>query len=212
MDAGQAHDVDHALEFLERYVGRKLFSNPALRAALSEELKEAQGQNMKAEGDKETALVHAHRYAFPADGVARTGDIVEVLSSPEGKLLMIAAVLTPACDLDTAKCVELRLVVAEERAGDAKGYSEALLPAVRGPSDTVYRHFIVQFHRTFFAKDVSVGQTPQARGGKVIHYDHDFEDALGHKLRLRPVCRLDDPYRADLLQKYASHASRVGIP
>lgn len=211
MDAGEIPDVDHALEFLERYVGRKILGNSSLREELRNELLEAQKLNIKVKGELETALVHAHRYLLPEDSIARTGDVVEVFNE-KGNVLSVAVVLTPACDLAQQKCFELRLVLAEEREGNAQGYSEWELPAVRGKGQTAYRNFRLNFHKTFFVKDASIGNTNEERKGRLIAYDHTFVDHLGSRLSLKPICRLDDPYRSDLLQRYSAHASRVGIP
>ena len=210
MDTGETPDVDHALEFLERYVERKVLSDATLRDELKSELVEAR-KNLKAKGEREIALLHAHRYILPTDSVARTGDVVEVMNEARAAV-RVAVVITPACDLDLRKCFKLRLLLADERAAPSDAESEWLLHAVRGANESKYRNFVLNFHDAMVLRDKSIGETNKERQGRFISYDHDFEDAFGRQLWLRPICRLDDPYRADLLQKYASHASRVGIP
>jgi len=211
MDTGAIPDVDQALEFLERYVGRKVVSDPGLRDMLRHELQEALKLSITRKGEREAALIHAHRYIFPADTVARTGDIVEILNG-EGQFLSVGVVSTPACDLASPKCFELRIILAEEREVKPGRESEWSLPAVRGRDARTFRSFVLNFHRTLFVRDVSLGTTGQERQGRRIAYEHDFVDAFDRKLRLRPMCRLDDPYRSDLLQRYSAHASRVGTP
>ncbi len=210
METGETPDVDHALEFLERYVQRRVLADITLRGELKKELEEAQ-RGLKRRGDQEVALVNAHRYILPTDFVARTGDVVEVLDELRAPIA-IAVCITPACDLDQCKCFELRVVLAEERPAVSQANSEWALPAVRGSNDAGYRNFVLNFHNTMFLRDKSIGTTREERQRRLITYEHSFEDAFGHKLWLRPICRLDDPYRADLLQNFASHASRVGTP
>ncbi|HEV2233702.1 MAG TPA: hypothetical protein VGV68_09910 [Terriglobia bacterium] len=209
MDTGDTPDVDHALEFLERYVGRKVLFDATLRDELKKELGEAR-KNLKTTGERELALIHAHRYILPTDSVARTGDVVKILDESDA-LVALAVVITPACDLDGRKCFELRLVLAEERSAASGVTSECLLPAIRR-DDGAFADFVLNFHSTMFLRDKSIGPTNKEREGRLISYQHSFEDTFGRKLGLRPICRLDDPYRSDLLQKYSSHASRVGIP
>jgi hypothetical protein len=47
---------------------------------------------------------------------------------------------------------------------------------------------------------------------RLITYEDKFQDRFGAEIKLRSMCRLDDPYRSDLLQKFSSHASRIAIP
>jgi hypothetical protein len=210
MDAEDVPDVDHALEFLERYVGR-ILGNSSLRENLRNELLEAHKLSIKVKGERETALVHAYRYLLPEDRLSPDRRVVELLNE-SGNVVGVAVVLTPACDLAQQKCFELRLVLAEERGGKAQGYSEWELPAVRGKGQIAYRNFMVNFHKTFFVQDASTGNTNEDRKGRLIAYDHSFVDHLGSRSSLRALCRLEDPYRSDLLQRHSAHASRVGIP
>lgn len=211
MDSGEIADVDHALEFLERFVERKVLSDATLRDTLRAELNEAIGPELQAQGNRELALVNAHRYVMPPDQLARTGDIVQVLDVG-AEPLMTAVVITPACDLEQRKCFELRLVKADERQQDSRRASECELPAVRVDVGGAYRDFVVDFHKTIFVHDVSIAADPKGRRSRLISYEDEFQDVFGKRLWLKVLCRLDDPYRSDLLQRYSSHASRIGIP
>lgn len=204
-------DVDHALDFLERYVTRKVVADQVLRQTVKAELAKEQLPEAKTKQEKrdarrrEAALVNAHCYINASDQIARTGDIVEV-TYPGGTLMAI--VLTPACDLVNAKCQELRLAEAEDTDRDTQRDAEWQLPAMQTGKAGVFRNLLVNFHKTFYLKDCSLG----AVGNRLITYADNFEDRFGTTVKLRCICRLDDPYRADLLQKYSSHASRVGVP
>lgn len=211
MDSGPAPDINHTLEFLERYVGRKTLSDPELHQKLREELYEMARRGIAKKGDREVALIHAHRYSVLTDKSARTGDIVLVSRGVEQEPL-VAIVLTPACDLEKSDCFDLRLAKAETAISNSLSISECRLNAVRLREAGGFEDFVVNFHRTFFVRDASLGKNKEERKGRVITYDHEFVDVFGGKVTLVPICRLDDPYRSDLLQKFASHASRVGIP
>jgi hypothetical protein len=208
VEAEETFDVDHALEFLERYVSRKVVGNSELRETLNAELAREQlptpqtKQEKQAARLREPALVNAHAYILCADRIARTGDVVKV-TFPTGSL--IAVVLTPICDLASVKCAELRLVEAEELDREAARDAEWQLPPFKNPTG-VFITPVVNFHRTLFV-------TPTERQEKhLIRYDQRFRDRFGTEVTLECLCRLDDPYRSDLLQKYSSHASRVGVP
>jgi CheY-like chemotaxis protein len=211
MDSGPSPDINHALEFLERYVGRKTLADASFKEKLLEELKELLRKQIPKKGDREAALIHAHRYSMPSDNSARTGDIVWV-ERGEGFEPIVAIVLTPACDLEKKDCFELRLAKAEAVTEGNQGIGECRINAIRVKPRDDYADLVVNFHRTFYVRDTSLGATKTERQGRVIAYDHQFMDVFGGGVRLAPICRLDDPYRSDLLQKFASHASRVGIP
>ena len=202
-------DVDHALEFLERFIARKVVADAGLRETVKSELEKEQlpvpqnKQEKKEARRREPALVNAHSYFEPRDKVARTGDVVEVVH-PKGSL--IAVVLTPACDLENTKCAELRLVEALELDREAERESEWQMPPYQKAQNGPFVTPVLTFHRTFFVTDVS------RKEGSLITYADKFTDRFGTDISLRCLCRLDDPYRSDLLQKYSSHASRVGTP
>jgi hypothetical protein len=265
VEAERQPDIDHALDFLERYVSRKIIADNRLREAIKAELVKEQLPEPRTKTEKEEArrrepaMTNAHCYIPAFDKVARTGDVVEV-THPKGSLIAVA--LTPACDLAHGKAEELRLVEAERSDRDPERDAEWQLAAVKdGEGD--FKNFIVHFHRTFFVTDLSKTETmekaakekqaaenavkeaetegkemkdksakeaqakerdtrvKQVRDAeskekeakqRLITYDDKFRDRFGTEVKLRCICRLDDPYRSDLLQKYSSHASRVGVP
>lgn len=209
IEAEGVFDVDHALEFLERFIARKVVSDAILRETVKSELEKEQLPMPKTKQEKsearrrEPALVNAHSYFEAKDEVSRTGDVVEVVHP---KSSLFAVVLTPACDLENAKCAELRLIEAVELDREAERDSEWQMPPYQKAENGPYASPILNFHRTFFVSDTSKQE------GRLITYADKFVDRFGTEVTLRCICRLDDPYRSDLLQKYSSHASRVGVP
>jgi hypothetical protein len=89
IETEEVFDVDHALEFLERYISRKVVANAELRDTLRAELARGQLPAPRTKQEKrearlrEPALVNAYAYIAPTDRIARTGDIVKV-SFPNG--------------------------------------------------------------------------------------------------------------------------------
>jgi hypothetical protein len=210
-DAGEIADIDTALDFLERYVGRKVLADRNFKGAMLSELEAARRSNIAVKGDQEQALTHAHRYIMSTDSVARSGDIVELLDE-DGEPVLTGVVLTPSCDLVQSKSWELRIVLADESKESPRQECEWYLNAFKREQGSPYKRMTLNFHRTLFLSDISIGATKAKRAGKLIRYDHEFVDVFGRKVGLRPICRLDDPYRSDLFQKFSSHASRLGIP
>lgn len=216
LDSGPAPDVKHALDFLERFVARKVLMDATLRETLCAELEYARRQpGFRLAGNREKALINAHRYIpLPDDNdLVETGDFVEIVPESADKDSRRAVVITPACDLENRKCIELRLVLAEATELEReRNESEIILAAVRADSDNVFRNYLLNFHRTLFLIDRDFHDNPLKRNGRAIAYSHGFVDSFGQQFRLKPICRLDDPYRADLLQKFSGHAARIGIP
>jgi hypothetical protein len=216
LDSGPTSDIEHAMDFLERFVARKVLTNTELREALRVELTNARKQpGFRLRGDREKALINTHRYIpLPKDNdCVETGDFVEIVSGSDPGVSQYAIVITPACDLENRKCVELRLVLAErtELAKEHSG-SEVVLTALRSSPNDAFRNYLLNFHRTLFLIDRVFSDNPLERQDRAIAYSHDFVDTFGQQFKLDPICRLDDPYRADLLQKFSSHAARIGIP
>jgi hypothetical protein len=152
---------------------------------------------------REPALVNAHAYSAPTDRIARTGDVVKATFSTGS---LIAVVLTPACDLANAKCSELRLAEAQELNREASRDAEWSLPPLKTDAASAFLTPIVNFHRTFFVAPI------ERQENRLVTYDQQFRDRFGTDIKLEPLCRLDDPYRSDLLQHYSCHSSRVGVP
>lgn len=212
-------DIDQALEFLERYVGRDVMSNRELRGAVQAVLEEGRIAPEDARKIEPTLnLVNAHRYV-PVDDdekIVRTGDIVDVCDAQTGEILMAAVIVTPACDLDNRKCRELRLLIAyrDPIGEDTGGTQWWELNAVRRRGTKDFEHYRLNFHRTLCLTDKEMKPDKEKKQlwESVLSYERVYEDSFGKTIRLKPICRLDDPYRADLLQKFSSHAARIGIP
>lgn len=216
LDSGEASDVEHAMDFLERFVARRVLSNTALRSTLRNELDAARKQQgFKLNGSGEMMLVNSHRY-IPMHGDSnhiRTGDFVRIALTTEPPQIRHAVVITPACDLENRKCVEVRLIMAEKTDLEkGRNDSEMVLNAVWSETDKSFHNYLLNFHRTLFIIDKEFQDNPQNRKGRAIAYSHAFTDILGQNYNLTPICRIDDPYRSDLLQKFSSHAARIGIP
>jgi hypothetical protein len=208
-------DIDHALEFLERLVGRKVPQDQRLRTVLRTTLGEGQLDPEAARKiNRSEQLINAHRYLplSPASNVVRTGDVVDVLDSQTQLRLMLAVIITPDCDLENRKCRELRLLIAQVEPPQEMATQWWELPAILRQGQ--YENYWLDFHHILCLADKAMERDPRKNHlwKSVLTYEPVYEDTFGKQLHLKLICRLDDPYRADLLQKFSSHAARIGIP
>lgn len=213
-EAGEAPDVDHALELLHRMGGRHVGGNPDLRALVEGVLRAAKDV---ATGGRERIWSH-HMYYVPGDKLVRAGDVVEW--GPDGMEKRLGLVLTPACDLSQCKTFFVRIIGLST--WDAQGGDQFLrLPNVPlGPKKL--GDLCASFHDVTTIQNKSIYEKfmkMRAEGQKSmklppIHmrYDHAYVDAMGRAIAWKPIARVDDPYRSDVFQKFSSHASRIGIP
>jgi hypothetical protein len=208
IDVGDGSDVDmeHAADVMLRLMGRQLYRDAAFTNELKQivsGLETSNPQPSKTEKQRASQMEALFMYYQPSDNIVRNGDIVKINGDDFEKL---AIILTPACDLaNPDKTSYLRLAVLNLQA-TRKGSP----PADRWPLTYDTQTYEVCFHETLAVLNKSVSQ--ETANKSVMLYTHKYEMATGITVSLTRECRLDEPYRADLLHSFVSHAGRVGRP
>lgn len=205
-------DLDQAIEVLARLLQRELMNDTQLAAYLTDKLRAAQTQEGKASSKAPPSKVlRLHMYYGPKDDFVRTGDIIRM---HRGDKELVAVVATPACDLARPRTEYLRLILT----GECWQGSGSL------PADRCMLQFLVEEGKEYqnrearFQEVISIKNQDLARitnvkeRASVMRYSHKYESMGGQEVTISRITRLDDPYRADLLQRFAAHASRVGVP
>lgn len=203
---GSDVDMEHAADVMLRLMGRQLYRDTAFTNELKQivsGLETSNPQPTKMEKQRASQMETLFMYYQPSDHVVRNGDIVKVKGDKSEKL---AIILTPACDLaNPGKTDYLRLAVLNLQP-TRKGSS----PADRWPLSYDAQEYEVCFHETLAVFNKSVSQDTANKS--VMLYTHEYELATDVAVSLTRECRLDEPYRADLLHSFVSHAGRVGRP
>jgi hypothetical protein len=211
---GGQQDLDHAIDVLQRIHSRQIGSHDGLRSVLRLLLEEAPPAD-KADPATVDPVRNAHMYYTPGDDIVRTGDLIQWT---QGARVAMGIVVTPACDLAQPRTECMRVVLLQEafkRTGST--------PADIFVLDSIYQEgkgfFSMEcaFHRTLFLIDKAVaGEIQKTTRIKdrtaIMRYSDEFEGPDGRSIRCERICRLDDPYRSDLIHRYVSHAGRIGIP
>jgi hypothetical protein len=211
-------DVNHSIEFLERFVSRGVSADADFRMSIQKILDEGRLDPAYALKLGSMPLMNAHRYiqVAPGDTAVQTGDVID-LYEPDGTPLNISGVVvTPACDLDQRKCRELRILLVQQN-GPQPGTKPDQWWQLKGflrPGSTTFENLWLNFHRAIILIDKAMQPSKEKKNlyERVLTYDKVYEDEFHKQVLLRPLCHLDDPYRSDLLQKYSSHAARIGVP
>ena len=207
-------DLDHAVDVLQRILSRQIGSHEGLRRTLGELLETAPAAGKTDPGTVDPVR-NAHMYYAPGDDVVRTGDLIQWTQG--GKVVM-GIVVTPACDLAQPKTECLRVILLQEASKES----------VPRPADVFVLHSMYlegkgffsmegSFHRTLFLVNKTVAAEIQKFAKvkdrtTVMRYSDEFEGPDGSSMRSERICRLDDPYRSDLIHQFVSHAGRIGTP
>ncbi len=204
-------DLDQAIEVLARLLQRELMNDSQLAAYLREKLRAAETQQGKSSSKTPSKVLRLHMYYGPNDDFVRTGD---VLRMQRGDKEVIAVVATPACDLARPRTEYLRLIVTGEcwQGGGTLPADRCTLPFLV-EEEKEYQNKEARFQEVISVKNLELAKITNIKERtSVMRYSHKYESLGGQEVSISRITRLDDPYRSDLLQKFAAHASRVGIP
>lgn len=192
-------DMEHVTDVMLRILGRQLYNDETF----INELKQiVEGLTTGNPHDKKRAsqMETFYMYYRPSDDIVRNGDIVRIKGDTQTEKLAI--VLTPACDLaNPGKTSYLRLCLLNPSPG-RKGN----IPADRWSLNFDGQAYEVCFHEIVTLQNKTVANT------SVMLYTHDYTSLIGADVNLIRQSRLDEPYRADLLHHFVSHAGRIGRP
>lgn len=205
-------DIEHAVDVLLRLVGRAIFMDEdfadGVRKAIAKLEHPATTRRAR---DIESPIKELHMYYTPNDDIVRVGDIVNITIDTEGQpQLFKGVVITPACDLARPRTAYLRIALIKEKTRNDKSGSDKWELTFL---DKGGRVFEVCFHEILVVENQDLAANTSANQQKsVMLYNHSYY-TLNHALvNLTRERRLDEPYRADLLHHFASHASRIGLP
>lgn len=212
LDAGkQDIDTEHAIDVFTRMIGRIVYSDEGFNAELSEFLSSLDFSKELSSDEKrmKSAIQDYHMYYLPraGDRRVRTGDIVEIkLPLDEGEAAHKAIVVTPACDLAVPGKTEfLRLLVIRPVESNRDRSAQDRWLFLEDGNEQVAR-----FHEMLVLRNESYGEAGDSK--PVMSYDHKYETIGKIAVGVKRLKRLDDPYRADLIHKFTSHAGRIGVP
>lgn len=202
-------DLDHAVEVLGRLLQRELLVDKNLSGFLQEKLRAIDANQVK---DKTPSRVQRlHMYYQPEDDFVRTGDIVKLKYGEQDKVALVA---TPSCDLAQPKTEYLRLIVVGAP-WDGKNQApqdRCKLPFLQ-KENNVFENKEARFQETISLKNLELAEGKDYRERKsVMRYTHKYQSLGGQNASIKRFARVNDPYRSDLLQRFAAHASRVGTP
>lgn len=192
-------DMEHAADVMVRILGRQLYNDTAFTEVLKQIIAGLAANNPL--DKKRTSQMEAfYMYYRPSDEIVRNGDIVCIKWDASTEKLAI--VLTPACDLaNPGKTSHLRLCLlnpSPERKGST--------PADRWPLVFDGQAYEICFH------EIATLQNKTISDKSVMLYTHSYAALTGADVTLVRQSRLDEPYRADLLHHFVSHAGRIGRP
>jgi hypothetical protein len=198
-------DMEHATDVMLRLMGRQLYRDLFFTQELKKivsSLAPSNPQAPKEEKRRASQMEALYMYYQPADDVVRNGDIVGVKWDKTEKM---AIIMTPACDLaNPGKTDYLRLGLLNRKlSGKDSG-------ADRWPLIYEGEECEVCFHEILVAQNRSANKDPKQKS--VMLYTHEYALTTGAPISLQRRCRLDEPYRSDLLHSFVSHAGRIGRP
>lgn len=203
-----AVDIEHASDVMLRLLGRQLYGDQAFVGELKQivaGLNAEQPQTSAKAHQRSSQMEALHMFYQPADDVLRNGDIVNVSWS---KTSALAVVLTPACDLAIpGKTSYVRLALMNIQP-DRKG---GKAPEDRWPLKYLGESREVCFHEILVLRNITTANLTKDTVS-VMRYSHTFRTLDDVDVSIRREYRLDEPYRADLLHNFVSHAGRVGLP
>lgn len=196
-------DMEHTTDVMLRILGRQLYTDKSFVDQLKvivADLKTTNPQAPKQERRRASQMEALYMFYQPTDDVVRNGDIVKISWNKNDTL---AVVLTPACDLANpgkTSYVRLAMLNVQLKATDD-----------RWPLTYHGEPHEVCFHEILVLRNMTTANPPK-NGTAVMRYGHTFSTLNDAVVSIRRECRLDEPYRADLLHNFVSHAGRVGRP
>lgn len=199
-------DMEHATNVMLRVLGRQLYRDTAFTNQLKQivtSLATSNSQASRKERRRVSQMEALYMFYQPSDDVVRNGDIVQIKWGTSEKL---AIVLTPACDLaNPGKTNHLRLgsLNLQPNRNGSKAPDDRWLMTYNG------QPYEVCFHEIIVLENTSSNREGDA---SVMIYNDTYQAIIGTVVFLKRVCRLDEPYRSDLLHQFVSHAGRVGRP
>jgi len=208
-DTSKVVDMEHVTDVLLRLVGRAIYTNEEFNNQVRQAI-----EDLKYEPKRREKIVSRiqklHMYYKPQDNFVRTGDIVKIIFDADVQSEDIkGVVVTPACDLARPKTAFLRLALINERV--TQGTPGADKFELRFLTDDE-KIFEVCFHEILVVKNQTFDSYNNPKERPVMLYEHEYKTLNGTKVVLERLLRLDEPYRADLLHCFVSHAGRIGIP
>jgi len=207
-------DIEHPIDVLLRMIARSIYHDDEFISQLRKIIGDLQlkkppqtEKDKKKERKIRSQIMDFYMYYEPRsdDSVIRTGDIVNVRLEGLEQVLK-AIVITPACDLVIPKKTNfLRLILIHKATYPDEDKKDDKWP--------MWEHselHVVSFHEVLVLRDdtKSAEQSPQS----VMSYSHQFSNFSGINAKMERIKRLDNPYQADLLHSFVSHAGRIGVP
>lgn len=220
---GAAEGIDWSNDLILNLLHRSLIGDndfiESVAAIVKSASANAAGINLEDRKRITNRIVYFHS---PSDYI-RNGDIVQ-LQRPDGKTFAFGVVVTPDCDLEQRKTkyvelVELRnigdasLALTNDQKKSIKQFNHDsfyYFPAIK-VSDALV-DFVAVLKSKVVVQEV---EEPQGQkypsASKRLLFSHEFYHNAG-KVKLRPVCSITNPYKAEFLQKLHTNNTRVGIP
>jgi len=212
LEEGQMEiDIEHPIDVLTRMISRIIYSDNDFISQLSEFLSalDFSKELTKQEKKIKSMIQNYHMYYQPRseDHRIRSGDIVKIkYRIDDNKVIRKAIVITPACDLaipGKTEFVRLLSIYSSENVKDEHAYDKWVFWEEGNKK-------VVKFHDIVILRNESYKDEKHRKA--VMSYEHEYHTATETVVQIERLKRLEDPYRADLIHKFVSHAGRIGMP
>ncbi len=200
-------NMEHAVDVLLRLVGRAIYEDESFITEVRQTV-----EKLERAPDKAKKIVSRikklHMYYRPKGDFVWTGDIVRITLGSEAQTEQFqAVVITPACDLaQPGKTAFLRLALIHQKTDKTRKDDRWTLEW----DDEQNVGLEVCFHEILVVKNLSLIDAVPKKLAMI--YKHSYQTLNGTQAVLECEQRLDEPYRADLLHHFVSHAGRIGVP
>lgn len=219
---GDGQNIDWSNDFILNLLHRELIRDREFCEGLAELLQHASSISGKGDYEERRQILNKVLYYQSDAKFIRCGDIIQFQS--EDNKTTFGIVVNPACDLENKntrymELVELRKL--RDETFNIKSSTKNTIMQYKHPSfypfpAVALNSELDDFVGIFKSKIVLEQRFPENTvrypgTSKRVEYSDIF---LLNKqdIRVEFICRLDNPYKSDFLQKLHAHNSRVGIP
>lgn len=195
-------------QFIEKISGLLKRNNPTKSTANSEESKRIANR-----------LIYFHSKST----YVKNGDVISLTNATD-RVVLYGIVVTPDCDLELLKTKYLEIVELEYLSSGRLGLKADQIDAIRRYQLDSYFFFpsiLIEGNLTDFVavlkskriieelSDTCSLKYPSSRNRFQYNTTHLYNNV---EVKLKLICSISNPYKAEFLQKLHSNDSRVGIP
>ena len=219
---GDGQNIDWSNDFILNLLHRRLIYDKNFCDSLKKLLFNANKISKKEDENKRKQVLNKVLY-YTFDSISiHCGDIVQFQN--QNKETQFGIVVTPDCDLEQKQTRYIELVELKQLDDSSLGLNNSQKDAVKEfKNQSLYflpailiednlEDFVAIFKAKIILKqDVPNSESKYPKTSKRLEYSDSFV-IYSDETKIEFICRLDNPYKSDFLQKFHAHNSRVGIP